>query len=126
MKEFLRIFENKNFDGLNFFRNDDGDIEVGGFNFKTFGEKLPGSEMGDLYDIIIYSESALENDPERFKAILISPLEYISRMMNDGFLGIVSKATTTSEDFMNEIFEQLKTVSAEYRQELEKLGDGNV
>lgn len=113
MKEFLRPLKTKDFDGLNFFRNDEGDFEVNGFSYKEFGEKQEGSVMGDMYEIIIFSEEPPKM-PERFKAILISPLDYISRMMDDGFLGMVAKATTTSENFMNNVEEQLNKRVAKY------------
>lgn len=114
MREFLRILHNKQFDGLNFYRNARGELSVDGFEFKNFGEKLPGSEIGDLYDIIIFTENSPE-EPERFKAILTSPIHYVSRMMDDGFLGVVAKATTTSDSFMNEIFEEMCKQVKEYR-----------
>jgi hypothetical protein len=106
MREFLRNLENRDFHGLNFYRNQKGEISVDGFEFKNFGEKLPGSEMGELYDIIIFPDDP-PKEPERFKAILSSPLHYISRMIDDGFLGIVAKATTTSDKFMGEIYEEM-------------------
>jgi hypothetical protein len=126
MKEFLRIFEGKNYDGLNFHRNDEGFLAVDSFLLKNFGQKLPGSEIGELYDIIIYNDGRVEEDPERFQAILISPLHYISRMMDDGFLGVVAKATTTSEIFMEDIFRNLKEVSLEYRKKLKEIEEKNV
>ena len=54
MNEFLRPLKNKKFDGFNFFRNDEGLMEVAGFHYHDPGENLEGSAMGDLYDIIIY------------------------------------------------------------------------
>lgn len=122
MKEFLLPLRNKDFDGLNFYRNQDGNLEINGFGYKNPGEKLEGSEMGDLYDIIIFSEEPPKM-PERFKAILISPLDYVSRMMEDGFLGIVAKATTTSDTMMIEAFEQMSERAAEYIKFYEELKD---
>jgi len=120
MKEFLRPLKNKNFDGLNFYRNGDGNLEINGFGYKNPGEKLEGSELGDLYDIIIFSEDPPKM-PERFQAILISPLDYVERMMDDGFLGIVAKATTTSDTMMDEAFEQMSERAAEYIKFYEEL-----
>lgn len=113
MKEFLRSLQNKEFHGLNFYRNEKGQLSVDGFEFKNFGEKLPGSEIGELYDIIIFPEDPPKM-PERFKAILTSPLHYVSRMIDDGFLGVVAKATTTSDKFMGEIFEEMETMVGNY------------
>lgn len=113
MKEFLRPLKDKNFDGLNFYRNKDGNLEIDGFGYKNPGEKVGGTELGDYYDIIIFPEDPPKM-PERFQAILISPLDYISRMMDDGFLGIVAKATTTSNTIMDEAFENMCERAAEY------------
>jgi hypothetical protein len=119
MNEFLRKFENRDFDGLNFYRNENGDLAVDGFEFKNFGEKLPGSEIGDLYDIIIFPEEP-PKAPERFKAILTSPIHYVSRMIDDGFLGVVAKATTTSEKFMSDIFDEMHNMVLDYIDEYEE------
>lgn len=120
MKEFLLPLKNKEFDGLNFYRNKDGNLEIDGFGYKNPGEKLPGSEMGDLYDIIVFAEDPPKM-PERFKAILISPLDYVSRMIDDGFLGIVAKATTTSDTVMEDAFNQMSERAAEYIKFYEEL-----
>jgi hypothetical protein len=106
MKEFLRVLKDKNFDGINFYLNEDEDMEVQGFELKDFGEKKEGSMMGDMHDIIIakYWPPQL---PERFEAILSSPLHYVSRMMEDGFVGVVVKATTTTDAFMHDIFVEM-------------------
>lgn len=119
MKEFLQNLKYKEFHGLNFYKNQNGDLTVDGFEFKNFGEKLPGSSMGDLYDIIIFQEEP-PKVPERFKAILISPLHYVSRMIDDGFLGVVAKATTTSDKFMGEIYDEMYQTVSEYISEYEE------
>mgnify|MGYP003335702988 FL=1 len=120
MNDFVKEFKDKNFDGINFYRNDKGNIEVTGFEYKDPGEKQPGTDLGDLYDIIILSEEP-PRMPERFKAILISPLHYISRMLDDGFLGVVAKATTTSENFMGMVFEHLTAKTEKYIEYYERL-----
>lgn len=102
---FLQLKTNE-FDGINFYLNEDGDIEVDSFKYTENYEKLAGSEMGDLYDIIIFPEEPPKM-PERFKAILTSPIHYVERMVGDGFLGVVAKATTTSNEFMDEVEEHM-------------------
>jgi hypothetical protein len=120
MREFLQTLKNENFDGLNFYRNHEGDLKVDGFSYKNPGEKLVGSEMGDLYDIIIFPEEPPKM-PERFKAILISPLDYISTMIDTGFLGVVAKATTTSDTVLEDVFEHMSSRAAEYIKYYESL-----
>jgi len=119
MKEYLQPLKNKNFDGINFYFNEKGDFEVSAFNYKNPGEKVTGSVAGDMYDIIIFQHEPPKL-PERFQAILISPLHYISRMIDDGFLGVVAKMTTTSDNFMTDIFDHMTEIAAIYINEYEE------
>jgi hypothetical protein len=84
-------------DGYNFHYDDEGNKVIATFDYKKKGEKLKGSDLGDLFDIIIVPQKPLKN-AERFKAVLISPIVYINRLLDDGFIGLVGKATTTSEE----------------------------
>lgn len=104
-ESFLQLKTNE-YDGINFFLNEEGDIEVDSFKYTEEYVKLEGSAMGDLYDIIIFPEEPPKM-PERFKAILVSPIDYVERMVEDGFLGVVAKATTTSNEFMDEVEEHM-------------------
>lgn len=108
-ESFLQLKINE-FDGINFYRNDEN-IEVDSFQYTEPFVKLEGSSMGDLYDIIIFPESPPKM-PERFKAILISPIHYVERMVKDGFLGVVAKATTTSDEFMDEVEQHFNAMMA--------------
>ena len=122
MKEYLLPLKNKDFDGINFYLNEEGDLEISAFHYKNPGEKQGGNEMGDFYDIIIFSPEPPKM-PERFKAILISPLHYVSRMIEDGFLGVVAKVTKNSDNFMDDVFEVMSErakLYIEYYEELEK------
>jgi hypothetical protein len=119
MKEFLHILKGKDFDGLNFYRNEDGLHEVTGFEYRKDGEKIGGTEMGDLYHIIIFQEEPPKM-PELFEAILVSPLHYVSRMMEDGFLGTVSKVTTTSHEVAETMFEAISLRVKEYIEQYEE------
>lgn len=113
MKEYLQQLKGKDFDGLNFYRNEDCDLEITGFSYRNPGEKIGGNKMGDFYDIIILQEEP-PTMPERFQAILISPLHYISRMIDDGFLGVVARVTTTSDKVMENCFEEMSRKAAKY------------
>ena len=98
----------EDFDGINFYREDPVCVNIAGFKLEDPGTKKEGSPMGDLYDIIIFPD-VMNNpsQPERFQAILTSPLHYISRMIDDGFLGVVAKVTTTSDNFMQGIHKSM-------------------
>ena len=95
----------KEYDGLTFYREDLKTVNIAGFKMDDPGTKKEGSPMGDLYDIIIFND-VLENPsmPERFEAILSSPMDYVKRMVNDGFLGVVVKSSSTSGKFMDDTF----------------------
>ena len=119
MSESWQALKTEPFDGINFYRNDDGDLEICGFQYKNPGEKLPGSSIGELYDIIIFLEDPPKM-PEKFQAILTSPIDYISNMLDNGFLGLVAKTTTTSAEFVNDAFDTLSERTAEYIDYYEK------
>jgi hypothetical protein len=58
--------------------------------------------------------------PEKFQAILISPIDYITNMLDNGFLGLVAKTTTTSNEFVADAFDALSERTAEYIEYYEK------
>lgn len=120
-ESFLRL-KTENFDGINFYINEDGDVEVDVFTYKNPSEKLKGSEMGDLYDIIIFPEDPPKM-PERFSAVLTSPTHYVTRMIEDGFLGVVARKTTTSDEFMDNTLSHMNETVAEYIKLYEKEND---
>ena len=119
MREFLQQLKNNDFDGINFYRNEDGDLEFSQFQFKDPGEKIGGTELGDCFDIIIVQEDPPKM-PERFQAILISPIDYVDRMAEVGFYGVVTKFTTTSKEIMDDIMVNMEDESVEYIKDYEK------
>lgn len=119
MSESWQALKTEPFDGINFYRNDDGDLEISAFQYRMPGEKIPGNSSGDLYDIIIFPEDPPKM-PEKFQAILISPIDYITNMLDNGFLGLVAKTTTTSNEFITEAFDALSERTAEYIEYYEK------
>jgi hypothetical protein len=96
MSEMPFDLDNENCDGFNFFVDKEGNKVVQTFDYSESGQKLKGSDLGDLFEIIIVPQKPLK-EAERFRAILISPKVYINRLLDDGFIGIVGKATTQSE-----------------------------
>lgn len=111
-ESFLRL-KTEEYDGINFYINEDGNVEVDVFTYNTPSEKLKGSDMGDLYDIIIFPEEPPKM-PERFSAVLSSPTHYVTRMIEDGFLGVVARKTTNSDEFMNDTLNHMNVMVAEY------------
>lgn len=88
--------DNEPCDGFNFYVDKEGNKVIHTFDYSEKGEKVKGSVLGDLFDIIIVPQKPLK-EAERFRAILISPKVYINRLLDEGFIGIVGKATTKSE-----------------------------
>lgn len=119
MIESWQALRNENFDGINFYRNEVGEIEITSFHYKMPGEKTGGTSIGDLYDIVIFPEDPPKM-PEKFKAILSSPLDYIENMIDNGFLGMVSKVTTTSDEFFDVVFDAICENAEEYIEYYEK------
>lgn len=110
------------YDGLTFFREDLKTVEIRGFKLQNPGIKKDRSPMGELYDIIIFND-VLKNypsEPERFEAVLSSPLDYVRRMAKDGFLGVVVKSSSTSGKFMDDALE----TAEEYIEDWKKYHEG--
>jgi hypothetical protein len=104
--EGLEALRKGNYDVFMFTMNDDGDLAIKAFEFNEPSEKLPGSSMGDLYDIIVTPQD-LSEMPDRFQAILTSPVDYLNRMFDDGFFGVLCKATTKSDKIMSANYEAM-------------------
>jgi hypothetical protein len=119
MTESWLALMNEEYDGINFFRNDEDEIEIVSFQFKESGDKIGGTSIGDLYDIMIFPEHPPKM-PEKFQAILSSPIDYIYNMIDNGFLGVVSKVTTSSEKVVEEVFDGLCENVSEYIDYYEK------
>ncbi|NBP01208.1 MAG: hypothetical protein EBU90_13925 [Proteobacteria bacterium] len=85
-------------------------VKVEGAAYKVPGDPIDQSEMGNMYHIILFKEDAEGNitNPDLFEAILIEPLEYVSRMITCDFYGLVAKKTTTSSEFIQSTFDKLK------------------
>ena len=107
----LEIFRQiKNYDTIFFVPNDESDddnqVKLEIAHYKEQGEKVGGSEMGDLYDIIVFRMDEEYNliDLDKFEGILIEPREYVSRMIKQDWYGMVSKKTTTSHKLVDDVF----------------------
>jgi hypothetical protein len=87
------------------------DIHIETNELREKGKKIGGSNLGDCYDIIIFKDKEGDVDNlERFDAILIEPLEYVSMLIPLDFYGVICKKTTTSGKLMDGIFDKFHQV----------------
>lgn len=113
----LDIFKNiKEYDTIFFIPNPDGEdneVKVDIANYKEAGEKLDGSSMGDMFDIIIFrmNEEYEMTDLERFEGILVDPRVYVSRMIKEDWYGMVCRKTTTSKKLADDVFAKWQEAS---------------
>ena len=103
-----QILKSNTFDILNFDINEEGDKKYEAYNFNDPGTELPGSPMGKSYHIMLLSKYKENEEPEFFTAILSSPIDYVDRVMNDGFYGTIVRATTTSHTFVDTVLVKIK------------------
>ena len=112
MLDCFKEFKEDNPDAIFFLPGDKVDtLHIEGATYKDAGEKLGGSLLGDSYHIILFKEDDTQDkiyDIDRFDAILVEPFEYISGLIPANWYGIVAKRTTTSTNFINNVFDKLK------------------
>ena len=104
------------FDTIFFVPHPDGDddqVKIDIAQYKNKGEKIGGSEMGDLFEIIVFrlNEEYDITDLDRFDAILVEPKTYISRMIKEDWYGMVARKTTTSGTLANDVFANWEKMS---------------
>jgi len=107
----LDVFKKINeFDTIFFVPNDESDddnqvkIEIAQYREKS--DKVDGSPMGDMYEIILFrmDEEYNMTDLDKFEGILVEPREYVSRMIKEDWYGMVTKKTTTSDKLTSDVF----------------------
>lgn len=113
MIEIPKALKDEPFDTFFFIPGaEDDTVHLESAVYKDPGEKVGGSVMGDGYHIILFREA--ENgelvDIEQFDAVLIDPLTYIKRMLNIEWFGIIAKMTTTSNTFIQNTFDKMRTM----------------
>ena len=110
MLDFPKPDENEPFDAFFFLPGEDKNtVHLEGAVYKERGEKVGGSYMGDSYHVILFKESDDGElvDIDRFNAVFIDPVIYMSNLIEIGWFGIVTRMTTTSEKFINSTFAKL-------------------
>jgi hypothetical protein len=85
---------------------EDDQVHVNVAKYKEHSEKIGGSSMGDLFDIIIFrmNEEDEITDLDRFEGILVDPRVYVSRMIKEDWFGMVTRKTTTSDKLADDVF----------------------
>lgn len=120
LNKTLEQLTEDDFDGLMFFNsNKHGDVSIEPFTYIDPGVKVKPGAMGNVYDIIIFRLPNQQGEKwireDRFEAVLVHPVTYMKRMIHEGWLGILGKKTSTSDDFIDDVEEQI-------RDSFEKLG----
>lgn len=84
----------------------DNQVKLEVAKYKDGGEKLDGSSMGDMFDIILFrlDDGETVTDLDRFEGILVEPRTYVSRMIKDDWYGMVARKTTTSKKMADDVF----------------------
>ena len=112
IEELRRNIKETPVDGITFLPGEEEDwTEIDTFTFNEPGEPIGGSSMGKEYGIVLLTDDGIVTD--KFYAILIDPLDYVVRMMRDGFYGVVGRRTTTSDKIFDGIISSLAEMNAE-------------
>ena len=113
MLDVLR--EIKEYDAIFFVPHPENDdqVKIEAAVYKEPSEKIGGSSMGDLFDIILFrlDEDDVVTDLDRFDGILVEPRTYISRMIKEDWYGMVSRKTTISNRITDKVFANWQELS---------------
>jgi hypothetical protein len=114
MLEFLKPLKTEDHDAVFFLPGDkEGQIQIESATYKNRGENIGGSYLGHSYHVILFREDN-EKDGiygvDRFEAVFVDPLEYISDLIPQNWYGIIAKRTTTSNTFIQNVFDKLQKV----------------
>ena len=107
-KEILDEIGNVKYDFITFLSGEKKDsIAIMASDYNEAGEPVGGNAMGEMYHIMLFRDHKTDeesyDDVDSFEAILVSPSEYIARLIPAGFYGVVGRKTTTSD----KIFQKL-------------------
>ena len=111
MLAFLEELREENFDCISFLPGEEeGQLNIEGGTYIDKGEEIMGG-MGNRYHISIFKQKEdFTLDFDSFEATLSDPLVYISHIIKSGFYGFVSKKTTASEEFNQDMIAMMKEV----------------
>jgi hypothetical protein len=112
MLDFLKDLKNDGHDAIFFLPGDKKDqVHIESAVYKNPGENVGNSAMGNAYHVILFKEDNESDgiyDVDRFDAIFIDPLEYISDLIPQQWYGVMARKTTTSNKFIENVFDKLK------------------
>ena len=109
MLPFLEEIRDENFDCITFLPGKNhGEMKLEGGSYYEKGDEIR-SNLGCVYHITIFKQKDdMTSDFDCFEATLIDPLVYLSHIIKSGFFGVISKKTTTSEEFNQDMVNNMK------------------
>ena len=95
-------------DGFYFISDENDELKFESFKYNDPGEVI-SAEIGDMHHIILFKETEEGNlyAQDMFEAILVDPITYAGNMLKCGFFGMISKKTTTSQNWIDLVWEKL-------------------
>lgn len=109
MLPFLEQLKDENFDCISFLPGKkDGEMNLEGGTYIDKGEEIRGN-MGCIYHINIFKEKKdFTIDFDTFEAVLVDPLVYMSHIIPAGYFGFISKKTTSSDEFNQDMIQKMR------------------
>ena len=111
MLEYLKDIEE--YDALFFMPHPNVDIHIQSNVYKNPGTPVDVSSIGPSWHVLLFTcneeTDTLEN-LDAFDAVLSDPREYISTLIPQGWFGIVAKKTTTSNSFISDALDKIKSM----------------
>ena len=113
MLEFLQELKNENFDIIHFISGDEKDtLDVRTNLYIENNESIESTSLGKKYHIILFreDEKGMVINQDKFEAILLEPLEYISELIPQRWYGIIARKTKSSGKFIDNLFDKMMEV----------------
>lgn len=114
LKEVIFHIFDSNSDGISFLPSSvkEGELQINGFVYSRKYKEVK-TELGNYYHILLYKANEFGEISHRdnFTAILTDPRVYVTNLIQNDFYGVVTKKTTGSKKFVNEIYKKMRTIS---------------
>lgn len=111
MLDFLTGFKNNQFDVMYFLSGKKKDsVDVTQRLYHEPEESIGSTKLGNCYHVILFreDEDGTLVQPDRFEAILVDPLEYMSGLIPQNWYGIIARKTKSSHELIDKAFDKLK------------------